>query len=73
MKDSKKQEDEKQELMEKELEISVVIPVYGCPNAIPELYRRLRETLTGMEIGWEIVMVDDCDKLGSRRRRAIGS
>ncbi|MCR5674250.1 MAG: glycosyltransferase family 2 protein [Lachnospiraceae bacterium] len=47
------------------MEISVVIPVYGCPAAIPELHRRLTETLTGMGVEYEIVMVDDCDAMGS--------
>lgn len=41
------------------LNISVVIPVYGCPSALPELHRRLVEVLEGMGKTFEIIMVDD--------------
>lgn len=41
------------------LDISVVIPVYGCPTALPELHRRLIETLEDMGKTFEIIMVDD--------------
>lgn len=45
------------------VEISVVVPVYGCPGALPELHRRLTDTLVGMGVGYEIVLVDDrCPK-----------
>lgn len=47
------------------IDISVVVPVYGCPEAIPELHRRLSDTLSGMNIGYEIILVDDCDGMGS--------
>ena len=47
------------------IEISVVVPVYGCPEAIPELHKRLTTTLTGMNIGYEIILVDDRDGMGS--------
>lgn len=42
------------------LDISVVIPVYGCRAALPELHRRLVDTLEGMGKSFEIVLVDDC-------------
>ncbi len=42
------------------VDISVVIPVYGCPEALPELHRRLVETIEGMGASFEIVLVDDC-------------
>ena len=42
------------------MDISVVIPVYGCRAAIPELHRRLTETLTKIVSTYEIIMVDDC-------------
>ena len=48
-----------------EIEISVVVPVYGCPEAIPELVRRNTETLKGMGVGYEIILVDDRDGMGS--------
>ncbi len=41
------------------MDISVVIPVYGCRAALLELYRRLTETLTGMEKEYEIILVND--------------
>ena len=47
------------------IDISVVIPVYGCPTAIPALYERLTNVLSGMNVEYEIIMVDDCDKMNS--------
>ncbi len=47
------------------MDISVVIPVFGCPGAIPDLCRRLNESLTQMKVSYEIILVDDCDKMGS--------
>ncbi len=43
------------------MEISVVIPVYGCRKAIPELHRRLTESLSKIvgESGYEIILVED--------------
>ena len=41
------------------MDISVVIPVYGCKTALPELHRRLTETLIGMKKEYEILLVDD--------------
>ena len=39
--------------------ISVVIPVYGCKKALPELYRRLTETITQLSGDYEIILVND--------------
>ena len=48
---------------EQAVEISVVVPVYGCPGALPELHRRLTDALAGMGVSYEIVLVDDrCPK-----------
>ncbi len=47
------------------IDISVVVPVYGCPEAIPELVRRNTETLMKMGVGYEIILVDDRDGMGS--------
>ncbi len=47
------------------IDISVVVPVYGCPEAIPELCRRNTETLKAMGVGYEIILVDDRDGMGS--------
>lgn len=46
------------------MKISVVIPMYGCPEAIPELHRRLTETLQKLaDNDYEIIMVNDnCPK-----------
>lgn len=42
------------------MDISVVIPVYGCAKAIPELYMRLCQTMECITESYEIVLVDDC-------------
>lgn len=45
------------------MDFSVVIPVYGCPEALPELHRRLSQALKKMSDSYEIVFVDDaCPK-----------
>lgn len=45
------------------MDISVVIPVYGCPAALPELYRRLTEVLGTITSSYEIILVNDaCPK-----------
>ncbi|MBR4200939.1 MAG: glycosyltransferase family 2 protein [Oscillospiraceae bacterium] len=41
------------------MEISVVIPVYGCRKALSELHRRLTETLSQLTQEYEIILVDD--------------
>lgn len=41
------------------MDISVVIPVYGCRAALPELHRRLTETLSSMVDEYEIIFVND--------------
>lgn len=43
------------------VDVSVVIPVYGCKEALPELHRRLVATLESMGLSFEIVLVDDHD------------
>ena len=47
------------------MDISIVIPVYGCPSALSPLHERLTKVLTKMNVEYEIVMVDDCDKMNS--------
>ncbi len=47
------------------MEISVVIPVYGCKAAIPELYKRLTDTLSRITAEYEIILVDDACPQGS--------
>lgn len=41
------------------MDISVVIPVYGCRKALPELHRRLCAILDGMAVSYEIILVND--------------
>ncbi len=41
------------------MDISVVVPVYGCRAALPELYRRLTQTLTEMGKSYELIFVND--------------
>lgn len=41
------------------MELSVVIPVYGCPAALPELHRRLTESLSRITAEYEIILVND--------------
>ena len=40
--------------------LSVVSPVYGCAEALPELCRRLHETFGGLGCDYEIILV--CDR-----------
>jgi len=63
------------------MDISVVIPMYGCRKAIPELYRRLSETLRTLTNEYEIIMVNDAcpqnsweeiEKLCAQDRKVIG-
>jgi glycosyltransferase involved in cell wall biosynthesis len=41
------------------MDISVVIPVYGCRAALRELYERLTKSLTRITADYEIIMVND--------------
>ena len=41
------------------MDISVVIPVYGCRAALPELHRRLTESLGKLTGDYEIILVND--------------
>ena len=41
------------------MDISVVIPVYGCKAALEELYERLSKTLTQITDNYEIILVND--------------
>ena len=63
------------------MDISVVIPVYGCREAVPELYKRLVATLENAGKSFEIIMVDDhcpqksweeIEKLCAKDKRVVG-
>jgi glycosyltransferase involved in cell wall biosynthesis len=45
--------------------ISVVLPVYRNRRCLPELHRRLSETLSALTTRYELVFVDDCGADGS--------
>lgn len=47
------------------MELSVVIPVYGCKKALPELYKRLKKTLSSITKKYEIILVNDNCPQGS--------
>ena len=47
------------------MDISVVIPVYGCKAALPELHRRLTESLVSITKDYEIILVNDACPQGS--------
>lgn len=39
--------------------LSIVIPVYGCKEALPELHERLTKTLSKITANYEIILVND--------------
>lgn len=45
--------------------ISVVVPVYGCAGALPELHQRLTATLTDFGSNYELILVNDHSPDGS--------
>jgi polyisoprenyl-phosphate glycosyltransferase len=46
--------------------ISVVVPCHNELETLPELHRRLSETLDGLDVTWELVVVDDFSTDGTR-------
>jgi polyisoprenyl-phosphate glycosyltransferase len=47
-------------------EISVAVPCHNEIDTLPELHRRLAETLDGIGVSWELVVVDDFSSDGTR-------
>jgi glycosyltransferase involved in cell wall biosynthesis len=47
-------------------QISVVVPCHNELETLPELHRRLSETLDGIDVSWEMVVVDDFSTDGTR-------
>jgi polyisoprenyl-phosphate glycosyltransferase len=41
------------------VEISVIVPVYGCRTCLEELHRRLSGTMSGLVPNYELLFVDD--------------
>lgn len=63
------------------MDISVVVPVYGCPEALPELHDRLTDTLKKLTDEFEIILVNDAcprnswevvQKLCERDKKTVG-
>lgn len=54
------------------IEITVVVPVYGCGACLDDLYQRLSATLESLSTSFELVLVDDRSPDGAwERLRAI--
>jgi glycosyltransferase involved in cell wall biosynthesis len=47
------------------VELSVVVPVYGCADCLELLHRRLSAVLQACAVSYEIVLVDDCARDGA--------
>jgi dolichol-phosphate mannosyltransferase len=47
------------------IELSVVIPVYGCADCLRALHQRVTASARELNAPYEIVLVDDCDNRGS--------
>jgi dolichol-phosphate mannosyltransferase len=47
------------------VELSVVVPVYGCADCLEALHRRLSAALQACARSYEIVLVDDCARDGA--------
>ena len=47
------------------VELSVVVPVYGCRDSLRALHERTSAALRAITASYEIVLVDDCDRQGS--------
>ena len=42
-----------------ECDVSIVVPVYGGHQALPELHRRLSASMSNAAFSWELILVDD--------------
>ncbi len=51
--------------MEDKIEFSIITPIYNEIGNIPELYRRVKETMEKAAEPWELLMVDDGSTDGS--------
>ncbi len=47
------------------VELSVVVPVFGCADCLPELHRRLTAALAPLTTDYEILLVDDASSDGA--------
>ena len=54
------------------LDLSVVIPIYDEEGSIPTLVEKLHQVLSGLDLRYEIVFVDDGSSDGSFDRMREG-
>ena len=47
------------------IEVSIVVPVYGCRGCLEELHGRTSAVMRALGATWELVLVDDCDPQNS--------
>ncbi|MBI4774581.1 MAG: glycosyltransferase family 2 protein [Deltaproteobacteria bacterium] len=50
-----------------QMDLSVIVPVYGSERTLPELFARLKATLDTTGLRWEVIFVDDAGPDGSYR------
>ena len=46
--------------MSKEIDFSVVVPVYNSADSLKELYLRISQVFNKLQSSWEIILVNDC-------------
>lgn len=47
------------------VELSIVVPVYGCADCLRALHQRVTAAMKVLAVSYEIVLIDDCDNRGS--------
>jgi len=49
----------------KKMDLSIVIPVYNEEESVSQLYDKLNETLPGLKLSYEVILIDDGSTDGS--------
>src|SRR4051812_17362416 len=57
--------EESHEAVASGVELSVVVPVYGCRESLAALHERVAQAAGALVPSWELVLVDDCDRQNS--------